>query len=398
MIIYTYEWLNERRLNRLRIPEIKNIIELNIEATKDLYDADMLNTNIKNYEEYIIHEQGQKKDLNIIVVFVESLSAIDSARLWWNNNIPYIDKIQESWLTFTDFISNGISSISSHLSVFLWIPVQDAVEYKNVDPLPNFLDDLWYKTIYISTADLDFLNEREYLYKRWFQEIIWEEAFQNKEIYTFQSAPDWDLYEKTLEKVREQQWKYFIGLNTISFHTPYYCPYWETQEECLKYTDEKLYNFYTSLKDLNFFDDGLLIIVWDHRKREPVELGEYGLFWESWNWRVVATVIWSWIEAWAINRNLTQHTDLYYSLKKLVWDGDVSLDTFYNDIFSPEVNRNRWIIWNKDFIILDWNTYIVSSLVDVKKNNEEMYSYYLSIKNYFLKEFLIRRNLSTSDT
>jgi len=398
--IYTFEWLNARRLtHNLHLPEIKNVIDLNIETIKDLYNEDMLNINLKDYEEYIIHEQGQKKDLNIIIVFVESLSAIDSARLWWNNNIPYTDKIQESWLTFTDFIANGSSSILSHVSSFLWIPpLKDTVlEYKNMEPLPKILNNLWYKTIYVSTAELGFLNEREHLYKRWFQEVVWEEAFEDKQIYTFEAAPDWDLYEKTLEKIREQQWKYFIGLNTISFHTPYDCPYWETQEACLKYTDEKLYNFYTSLKDLDFFDNGLLIIVWDHRKREPVQSGEYDLFWESWDWRVVATIVWSWIEAWTINKNLTQHTDLYYSLKKLLWDGDITLDTFYNDIFSPTTNRNRWIIVNKRFIILDWNTYIAPPLADVKKNNEEMYSYYLTLKNYFLKESMIHKDLSTSD-
>jgi hypothetical protein len=357
----------------------------------------MLSTSLKNYEDYVMYEQWDKKDFNVILVFAESLSAIDSARLWWNNNMPYFDKIQESWITFTNFIAHWISSILSHITTFLWVPpLKDAFfEYSNLKPLPSFLNNIWYHTIYISAAKLSFLNERSYLDERWFQEIIWEEEFEKNKKYTFSAAPDWDLYEKVLEVIKNQKQKYFIWLNTISFHTPYLCPYWDTEKECLKYSDEKLYDFYTSLVNIGFFDNGILIIVWDHRKREPVEAGEFDIFWETWGYRTVATVVWSWIEAWSINENIIQHSDLYYSLKKLLWNDNVELGRFYNDAFSFKSNRNRWVLVGGEFVIPGWETYKMSTLRDLKEYNEEIYSYYITLKNYFLKKSMIRKDLSS---
>ena len=54
----------------------------------------------------------------------------------------------------------------------------------------------------------------------WFQKIIWEEEFEDNKKYTFSAAPDEDLYDRVLKEVESQTWKYFIWLQTISFHKP----------------------------------------------------------------------------------------------------------------------------------------------------------------------------------
>lgn len=377
-----------------RLPQdlsnIKNVIGINIEAFKDLYNEDILNNfHIKDYEDFIVQEQWDGKDLNIILIFAESLSPIDSARLWWNDNIPLFDNIQKSWTTFVNFITNWRTSIWSHIYTFLWIPFFSDV---NTEPLPKFLNELWYETIYISTANLNFLDEKNLLYNFWFQRTIWEEEFKNNKKYTFNAAPDWDLYDKILETLQGQKWKYFISSNTISFHTPYNCPYGRTQKDCLKYTDEKLYDFYTSLVNIGFFDNGILIIVWDHRKREAIENGEYEIFWPSRKHKTVATVVWSWIKPWETNNDIVQNTDIYYSLKKLLWKNNITLDMFYNDIFSNNSNRNRWIIENI-FVLPTENGYFIQNSKTTKENNKEIYYYYLSLKNHFKRQYMTHKSL-----
>lgn len=299
------------------------------------------------YNDQLTLEKWDWKELNIILVFLESFSAIDSKNSWWEDNLPLFDKIQNDWITFTNFLSHGYESSSAHVSTLYWVIPWRKTGYKEFNykmtPLPEFLNSEWYNTTFISTVDTQFLSQRKFLEKSWFKKIIGEEAFEDVEHYTFSSAPDEYLYKETLKEISKQEWKYFIGMQTISFHQPYNTPYWETQELALKYSEEKLYDFYNELKKINFFNSWILILIWDHRMMNPIKPWELAKLWESWQARTVATVIWTGINSWVINNNITQHIDIYNSIKKLVWSWTIELDKYYNNIFSNDSNRNRSI-------------------------------------------------------
>lgn len=392
-IIWIIIYLSQFFTTNTLISNTKNILSINIEAIQELLNNDILFTTNLDYEDYIYNDIWDNRDLNIILIFGESLSAIDSTQLWWNDNMPYFDKIQKNWITFTNFIANSNASIYAHLSTFLWVPPIKWWDYPYIsEPLPKYLNDLWYNTIYISSASLNFLGEKKLLKSFWFAKTIWEDEFKNNKKYTFGAAPDGDLYDRVLEEIQYQTWKYFISLPTISFHTPYNTPYGDTQYEALKYADEKLYNFYTNLEKSWFFNSGLLMIIWDHRKREPAEPGEYEIFWPSWEYRSLATVIWSWIMVWSINNNIIQHTDFYYSIKKLLWNGTIQLDKTYNDVFSNNANRNRWITKSK-FLFQKWNFYDLWNLNTLNKNHTEIYKYYISLKKFQLSKSIISKKL-----
>ena len=68
------------------------------------------------YKSYFGDIQGQKQKPNIIIIFAESLSAIDSQKIGGvNNNLPYFDKIQSQGMTFTNFLANGCTSDTAHI-------------------------------------------------------------------------------------------------------------------------------------------------------------------------------------------------------------------------------------------------------------------------------------------
>ena len=249
--------------------QVENIITLNFQKIFESQDSEDSSEFIEDgnrvlsYEDYITKVKWEWKDLNIILVFAESLSTIDSANMGWNNNMPNFDKIQNDWIIFNNFL-----------------------------------------TTFISAAWLKFLQQRSFLSWAWFQKIIWEEEFENNKKYTFESAPDGDLYDRVLQEVQAQTWKYFIWLQTISFHKPYDVPYWKSEKLALKYADDELYRFYESLQKLKFFDSWILVIVWDHRKMNPVEENEYDIFKQNWYTKSVATVVWSGIQPWTLNSNI----------------------------------------------------------------------------------------------
>ena len=369
------------------IPYTRNIVSINIQAISNMTEKDIL-TDAK-YEDYIKFERWDWKDVNIILIFAESLSAIDSANLWWEDNMPYLDQIQKNWITFTNFISNGTESCQAHVSTLIGIiPKKDyTYNYYFGEWLADFLNKQWYNTTFISATPLSFANQIDFIKRIWFQTIIWEEAFESEQKYTFDSVPDGKLYERILQEIQNQTWKYFIGWQTISFHTPYDTPLWKTEKLALQYSDEELYKFYQWLQDLWFFDNWILFIIWDHRKRSPAKSWEVYTFWDMRNYRSVATVVGTWIQPYTTNTNIIQHSDFYYSIKKLVWRWYIAMDTFYNNIFQETASRTRWITSNS-FTILKWNKYYEVYIDDIKKNYKDIFRYYAAQKKRFYNKVI----------
>ena len=403
-------------ISKIDLKELDNIFTINMKKSNDT-NLDVIADEENNsdeekdeYEDYITDIKWEWKDLNIILVFAESLSAIDSENMWWNDNMPNFDRIQKNWITFTNFIANGRSSDTAHIATLLGVmPLANITAnsstyewYKLImQPLPEYLNTQWYSTTFISAASLEFLNQREFLSWAWFQKIIWEEEFEKNKKYTFDSAPDEDLYNRVLDEIQTQTWKYFIWLQTISYHKPYNTPYGDTEHLALKYADEELFRFYKILQWIWFFDDWILVIVWDHRKMNPSEKGEDLIFWENWHTRSVATLVWSWIQSWEVNWNIIQHTDFYNSIKRLVWKWFVSVDSMYNDVFLNTINRNRWItkwylLWHAAWYTVsfwDGTSFSTKNLSNLK--NRPWYDYFLSYLSFELWDGAENSNYSS---
>jgi glycerophosphoryl diester phosphodiesterase len=392
-ILYAIFYLILSFLN-INVEYVDNILSINFKSINNAI-TNMESDNHKLiYDDYMFNVQWEWKDLNVILVFAESLSAIDSLNVWWNNKIPYFDKIQNNWINYTNFITNWTTSDTAHISTLYWVIPLINMGANNtpyswykllMQPLPEYLNTQWYNTIFVSAASLDFLDQRAFLSWAWFQKIIWEEAFTDSKMYAFESAPDGDLYDRVLQEVQSQTGKYFIWLQTISFHKPYNTPNGKTEDLALQYADEELYRFYQELQKIWFFDDWILVIVWDHRKMNPAEEWERELFWKNRYTKSVATVVWSWIQAWTVNNNIIQHTDFYNSLKVLLWHWAVKIDKIYNDTFSNKVQRDRWIT-NAEFYeinryaisSINWETILFRNLSNLLWKNDEVYNYFSS--------------------
>lgn len=199
------------------------------------------------------------------------------------NNLPYFDKIQAQGITFTNFLANGCTSDTAHISLlqgaepwkFAWEQDSAYTGYTSyTQSLPKFFTQQGYTPIFVSAADLSFLDQKDFLSGAGFTSIIGEESFKNQKKYVFDAAPDQDLYTKTLKVIAQQNAPYFITLQTISFHKPFDSPYGDTEEDALRYADKTLYYFYQQLRKVDFFKNGILVIVGDHRKMTPLMSGE----------------------------------------------------------------------------------------------------------------------------
>lgn len=358
----------------------KNIYQLNLDMwymkkysnRKELFDK-------YNWRVFVDNWYWNRK--NIILLVVESFSAVDSNRIsWLKNYMPLLDKVMENWKIFTNFFASSNTTDGWLINLLQWvevIPYRASSDYYSTFfpltlSLPFFFNNLWYSTYFITTWPLEFLHKKDFLKNIWFDRIIWWDYFYDKPKYTFWSAPDEDLYEKSLSIIKENvnNWKpFFMNMLTISSHLTYNTPYWTTKEDMYRYVDEKIYDFYNKLSETWYFKNWILIIVWDHRKMSPLEDWEYEKYWVSSYWRIWASIIWTWVFSGIKDENIYQQTDLFYSLKKYFGSWDVDMISDYNYLFSWTIKRDFAIIpmfsdrnnvivvkWNQSSIIkLDWD-------------------------------------------
>lgn len=299
----------------------------------------------RTYESYFQQFSWKKKKPNIIVVFAESFSSIDSQLAWGNRNLlSWFDTIAKDWALYSNFIANWCTSDTAHIAMLQWVEPwetpkiqQNYTRYKSYSLwLPAFLGQQWYKSSFVSTVSLDFLWQEDLLRSLQFDFIVWSDAFKKWPKYVFRAAPDQALYQEATKMML--QWSkekpQFIVLQTISSHKPYDSPAGDTEEQALWYADSELLQFYRELQSMHYFDDWILIVVGDHRKMQMMTYDEIEKWGNAAYGKAVMAIVGKDIPAWEIVTTPVQHWDLFSSLKRLTASWSVSLNVNYNDVFG----------------------------------------------------------------
>lgn len=331
----------------------QNLVEDHEKIAKSLlqYAVQMYKAPL-TFDQLFTEVQWRNNKSNVILVFLESASSVDSRKFWWlNDRLPWVDAVSNDGTSFLNMHANGMASDMWHIATLLGVePVEywyNGTRYASFSgftyPLATFFNKLWYATTFLSTATLEFLDQRDFLKNVGYQTIIWEEAFEDKPKYTFDAAPDEDLYEKAIEVVQAQTWNFFLTLQTISSHTPYNTPYGHSAEGMYRYEDETFSKFYENLKATDFFDNGILIVLWDHRKMAPLEDREFAKWWTTAAAKIIWFMIGKWVPENKLANGIYQQTDLFYSMLHEFWSWTVEVLENYNDLFSKEISR-KWSI------------------------------------------------------
>lgn len=330
-----------------------NVLAINIQEVSSRISGSS-NVKAAPYEHYFLPFAGQKRTGDVIVVFAESFSVVDSLRAGGiYDYLPGFDSIAADGITYKNFIANGCTSDTSHIALLQGIEPREVGQsssdsyktYKTyTDSLPVFFQQQGYDTLFLSTAPLSFLHQRNFLSGVQFQTIIGEEAFLNGPRYVFNTAPDKQLYDRALNILanHDQSKPLFLGMQTISSHKPYNSPGGNNERQAFAYSDAMLKEFYAQLKESGYFTKGgTLIIVGDHRKMEPLEHEEFQKFGISANGRAVMTIVGPGIPAGSYSDALVQHTDIFSSLKYLYATGQVTLNSRFNDMLEKYTGRNQ---------------------------------------------------------
>ncbi len=280
-----------------------------------------------------------KKDVLLLVV--ESLSSIDSNRLWGiNNTLPHFDEISKDGILFRNFFANTRQSEGGMIATFntlspIPFPGSNYDWYKIFAQFPSIFKDLsalGFHTEVLSTFPTSFLNNGTYLKRIGFDLVRGRdevEAFRSAPQFAFGSPSDETLYREFFRRYAELKnipKPKFLALFTASSHLPWTDPNGgkNSEENVWRYVDKELAKFYEGVKSIGFLDNGYLIIMGDHRKRELRTEREVRELGEISKARIPLLIVGPGITKGVIDDRYFQQADLFSKLK-LIQNPDAAL-------------------------------------------------------------------------
>jgi lipoteichoic acid synthase len=404
LIVFTRYRINHKRVHKSHILLILSLMITASFADSGHYLHSWIYKNVisynltilsesKNYsdefiESFSLNEQANcyskaPANPNIILLMVESLSSYQSKYFSGLNDwTPNIDKIASKNTSYSNFYANGFTTEDGEISLLSGqFPIYPPSNYSDAGgtsfigffdiekSLPRILKKSGYATEFLTSADLEFANTKAWAKNMGFDYIEGHDHpyYSNWDRFHFKAAPDEALYDRILDRVDENsENNYFLFIKTVSTHHPFINPENgnQSESETFQYADKQIGDFYKKLTEHGFFENGLLIIVGDHRAMVPIKEGEIEKFGSL---KAAARVPMIVSYGDTNNVNVTgqyQQTDVFNSLQSLSlnkhcnshWVGDILSNGKYTaDYIVHRRGDNRDIIsvfsGENDFLI-----------------------------------------------
>jgi hypothetical protein len=269
--------------------DFSNVLYLNNSTEKVAYSDDYPFLSYKPAEYELTGINSRK---NVILIILESFVPNNSIYFGGHsNNMPNLDKLAAANLSFTNYFSNGYNSDTGNFAIYTGRPyiqsdrsiIEDSL-YNNA--VPKVFAKNGYKT-QIMYSSRNVFNFDKIIKAAGFSEFFdgHDDFYSKSERLTFDSVPDHDLFANLLRVVKSNKatkTPYFTTVITSTTHAPFIMPgtHIASFVETLKYTDNEVQKLYMSLSNMDYFKDGILVLVSDHRVMNPLtvdEVNDYGL-------------------------------------------------------------------------------------------------------------------------
>ncbi|MGN1394675.1 MAG: LTA synthase family protein [Succinivibrionaceae bacterium] len=228
-------------------------------------------------------KQGLNKQQNVILLLVESLGCNFTYICGSGPSyMPHIEELAKENLLFDNYYSIIPSTSLSYLSIVKGFPVIQSMHdkpneisknfvfelYKQNDLIKHFRDNGYY-TKFISSTDHVF-GMKNTIELSTYDSIIDanDKVFSDiKERYVFNSVSDNVLFDYIVDSIKnkDNQSKFLYITKTASNHSPYNSPLaFNNIKKAFEYTDKAVNTFISKLKQINYFDNGIVVLVGDH--------------------------------------------------------------------------------------------------------------------------------------
>lgn len=340
---------------------------------------------VKRVENFLAGKQWQNSPAkqngkrNIIIVLSESLSGVDSKYTGGLfNRLPMIDKMQSEGLAFKNLSANGRITVHGLASLLLGLQTTkifvshvqqqfpaDKFYEKN---LIQYAKKAGYHTIVISPG-----QPRSW-FTNWFSQVGFDEIY-DRDAKEFRSAPrfTWDapsdesMYQLAEKITNQKNGPYLILIETVSLHQSYILPdakYKLDDNELhnlINYVDQTTYQFYTKLKAANYFNNGVLLLLGDHRRFEPMESEERKNGGEGiWDERIVGCLVGKGVAQHVISPLPFSTVDLNTLMHFVIQDASVDESTLVKANIANQLGIE--VPFNVTLLDDNHGTYLIRSL------------------------------------
>jgi len=294
---------------------------------------------------------------NLILVILESLSAVDSRRTsGLSNLLPRFDDLSREGMLFRNFFANFEASEGGIVALLSGVPAMHFptastntfAEYARQRSITDEFRRLGYRCEFVTSVPLQFISMDAYVKSR---SVGFGAAGGQHEIarlkdaprFAFESPNDHVLYEELLARLdsapRADGTPVFLTAVTASSHPPYVDPLQkaDTEQNVWAYVQDELWWLHEQLTKRGFFENGLLIITGDHRKMAPIRLAEREKFGESAKARVPLVIIGAGIPKDVLDDRLFQQSDLLRMLDRAV---------------QPEADLSPFVVWVERYVFV----------------------------------------------
>lgn len=222
---------------------------------------------------------------NIILIMLEGWSAEAMGVLSKDiESTPRFSELSEQGLLFTNFISTGFRTEQALAAITAGFPSQPKTtvirKFGKFDKMPSFVKDLYnngYHTSYYYGGDLYFANTEAYLKSAGYKKIISQNDFKFKR-FTEWGCLDDELFDFTLNDLKNNQQPFFSMIMTSTTHEPFYKKVKQVFKggtivddylNVMHFSDECLYDFIEKSKKEAWYQNTVFLIVTDHTNRFP---------------------------------------------------------------------------------------------------------------------------------
>lgn len=298
---------------------------------------------------------------NVILVFLESLSSRQSRYISGLHDwTPHIDAIARKNTVWQNFYANGsntaygyVATLTGHDPLTAINARQYARWMNSADALPFRLKQYGYKSVFLTSGDLGFLNTGRWLNSIGFDYIEGHDApfYNGMERFNFHAAPDGALYDRSLQWIKGESSQFFLVLKTVSTHLPYMNPV--TREKsgkaAFRYADETFDKFVEELYAQGYFSrGGLLLLTGDHREMVVLDQDEVQRYGASANARVPLVMVGDGLN---LPKQITgpyQQTDIPPSIEYLVGTRACFTERQRNLFLPEKLEPSRCILHMRD--------------------------------------------------
>lgn len=297
----SYAYLSDQRVDYIRgstyYLSTRSLTDRTISNQTREYVASQdkgFNQNVLNMLDGVEWRSGPVKEVdhpNIIIDLSESLSAVDSQYAGgYYNRMPKIDAMIKDGLLIKNMYSNG--GISAQGLAALVLGVQTILTQGATEMITHFPPDklagnnivayakaAGYRTIALTANPSTWAGVSEWFHAVGFDDVYDRESsiYAGYPRYTWNAPSDQAMFTEAMKIISKETGPYLLLIETLSQHLPYILPdpakYAIDSSSLVNqihFVDEVTSEFYQNLKSNGFFNNGILVIVGDHRRFEPL--------------------------------------------------------------------------------------------------------------------------------